>query len=469
MVFSSLIFLFSFLPIVLLLYYVWLNRDWQNLVLLTASLYFYAWGEKEKVFVMIGSILLNYLIGKWIENNQQLNKKKLYLTIGIVVNLGVLVYFKYSKFFIDILNQILELVGFPIIEGIRFEKLPIGISFYTFQSISYLIDVYRKEVKAQKNIINLGLYIALFPQLIAGPIVRYSSISNQLKNRLGTLHDFNEGVKRFIIGLGKKMLIANPIALFVDEVLFLPPDELSFSLTWIAIIGYSLQIFFDFSGYSDMAIGLGRMFGFKFPENFNFPYISRSIKEFWTRWHISLSVWFRDYLYIPLGGNRSGELLTIRNLIIVFFITGLWHGASWSFIVWGLFHGAFMLLERLGWSKILNKLPKVISNLYTLLVVVFAWVFFRMENIEDAFTLQKTMLGIGNNQPTYVLEVFVNNYFWFVFSLGILFSIPIKLDFVTARLRNNAWLMNTFLFVILVLSISELANNTYNPFIYFRF
>ncbi len=466
MVFSSLLFLFSFLPFVLVGNFAWRNIKWQNILLFIASLYFYAWGEKEKVFVMIGSILLNYWIGIEIAKNK---KKQLALIIGVIINLGVLVYFKYSKFFVSNINELLSIFMIPEITGLKYERLPIGISFYTFQSISYLVDVYRKEAKPQRNFINLGLYIALFPQLIAGPIVRYRSISEQLSKRKTTLNDFNIGIKRFTIGLGKKMLIANPIAYVVDEILFLPSSEIGFSLAWVAALGYSLQIFFDFSGYSDMAIGLGRMFGFKFPENFNYPYISKSIKEFWNRWHITLSIWFRDYLYISLGGNRRGEIITIRNLIIVFFITGLWHGASCSFIVWGMFHGVFMLLERFGLSKILVKIPKPFQILYTLLVVVFAWIFFRLENISDAFNIQKAMIGFGDPNSTYSVEMFTNNYFWFVFTFGILYSLPWNKYLSNNKLSHFKWIDSIVLLIILVLSISELANNTYNPFIYFRF
>ena len=469
MIFSSLLFLFSFLPFILIGNYVWRNIKWQNTLLFIASLYFYAWGEREKVFVMLASILLNFFIGKWIENKEG-RSKVVALTVGIVVNLGVLVYFKYSQFIVENINQLLSVLSIPIIDGIKYERLPLGISFYTFQSISYLVDVYRKEVKAQRNFLNLGLYVALFPQLVAGPIVRYNEIAEQLLQRTQNLIKFNEGIRRFVIGLGKKMLIANPMAYIADEIYMLPVNDISTPMAWLAVLAYSLQIYYDFSGYSDMAIGLGKMFGFDIAENFNFPYISKSIREFWTRWHISLSIWFRDYLYIPLGGSRGSTLLTMRNLIIVFFITGLWHGASWSFVIWGLFHGIFMLIERAGFDKILKRMPAIIQHMYMLLIVVFGWVLFRIENWTDALQIQKTMLGINVQSSVFSISSVMNSYYWLLLFVGIILCFPIfgRIDKIRNR-RGYAMFESIAIFVILFLSIIEMANNTYNPFIYFRF
>lgn len=469
MIFSSLLFLFSFLPFVLIGNFLWRNIKWQNTLLFIASLYFYAWGEREKVFVMLASILVNFFIGKWIEKKEG-RERKVALFVGVVVNLGVLVYFKYSQFFVENINSALAVFSIPIIEGLKYERLPLGISFYTFQSMSYLVDVYRKEVKAQRNFLNLGLYVALFPQLVAGPIVRYNEIAEQLVKRTQNLAKFNEGIRRFVIGLGKKMLLANPMAFIADEIYMLPIDDITTPMAWMAAIAYSLQIYFDFSGYSDMAIGLGKMFGFDIAENFNFPYIAKSIREFWTRWHISLSIWFRDYLYIPLGGSRGSTLFTMRNLIIVFFITGLWHGASWSFVIWGLFHGFFMLLERVGFDKILKRIPSIFQHIYMLLIVVFGWVLFRIENWSDAIFLQKTMLGFNESDSLFTLYSVMNPYYWTLFCIALVCSLPV-FSFIKVK-KTGATFMSIERFsilIIFILSIVEMANSTHNPFIYFRF
>jgi alginate O-acetyltransferase complex protein AlgI len=471
MVFSSLIFLFSFLPFLLIGNYLWRNRKWQNVLLFGGSLYFYAWGEKEKVFVMLGSIIVNYLIGLAMEKNDLERKRRFYLTIGIIINLGVLVYFKYTSFFIENINAVLQVLNVDPITGLKYEKLPLGVSFYTFQSLSYLIDVYRRQVQVQRNFLNLGLYITLFPQLVAGPIVRYNEIEEQLRYRKESVSQFNEGIKRFIIGLSKKMLLANPIAFVVDEIYQLPADEINTPLAWMAMIGYALQIYFDFSGYSDMAIGLGRMFGFKIPENFNFPYIAKSIREFWTRWHISLSGWFRDYLYIPLGGNRGGNLATYRNLFIVFLVTGLWHGASWNFILWGLLHGFFMIIERLGFNKILKRAPSIIQISYTVFIAAFAFILFRVESFDKAFMVQKSVLGLGAQNYNYTVGMFMTSYSWLVYSVAIICSVPIVSWIkIPASLQPlNQSLLSVIYFALFFFSIMAMASNTYSPFIYFRF
>ena len=372
MLFSSMIFLWFFLPLVFCSYYL-IDKRFKNILLLISSIIFYAWGGVSYSLIMLFAIIINYifalLIDKAIEYNN-LKNKKIYLALCIIINLSILGYFKYTNFIISIINslsqnKIIELTNIV---------LPIGISFYTFQALSYVIDVYRGHNKAQKNIFNLALYISFFPQLIAGPIVKYHDIENQILNRNESLENIFYGIKRFIYGLSKKVILANMFALSCDEILKQPTDELGTALVWCASVLYTLQIYYDFSGYSDMAIGLGRMFGFNFLENFNYPYMSKSIKEFWRRWHISLSTWFKEYLYIPLGGNRKRKLFTYINLLIVFFATGLWHGASYNFILWGLFHGFFLVIERIFLGKLLekNKL-KFINHIYVIFVFVIGW------------------------------------------------------------------------------------------------
>ena len=380
MVFSSLVFLFVFLPIVLVLYFI-VPKALKNFILLVASLFFYAWGEPVYLYLMMFSILLNYLFGLWIQKNKdKSNSKKIIITIAIIVNIGLLGYYKYAFFVVDIINGLLH-------THIQFEPLPlpIGISFYTFHALSYLIDVYRQKEEAQKNLFNLALYITLFPQLVAGPILRYNTIAEQIKSRIHNLSLFAEGIRTFIIGLSKKVLLSNPLGEMADTIFAINPSDMSVTTAWIGIIAYTLQIYFDFSGYSDMAIGLGKMFGFEFLPNFNYPYISRSIGEFWRRWHISLSSWFRDYVYIPLGGSRKGAWKTYRNLLIVWTITGFWHGASWTFMAWGFYYGVIICLERLGLKNILAKTWRPIQHAYVLFIVLIGWVFFRADNFTYSF------------------------------------------------------------------------------------
>ncbi len=470
MVFSSTLFLFIFLNVVLIVNF--LLKELRNIFLLIASLFFYAWGEHALVFIMISSICFNYTFGLLIEhfqNNEQESQTKMMLFAGIAANLSILIYYKYFGF-------ILENISFL---GLNFNfnaasiALPVGVSFFTFQNISYLIDVYRKTVKPQKNLVHLGLYISLFPQLIAGPIVRYVDICKEIKHRVITKSLFVEGLIRFIRGMGKKVLIANNLGLIVDKTFAAPTDEIGFVLAWLAIICYSLQIYFDFSGYSDMAIGIGKMLGFNFKENFNYPYIATSVKEFWRRWHISLSTWFRDYLYIPLGGNRKGNFRTYVNLLIVFFITGIWHGASWNFIVWGLFHGTFLLIER-NVSFSLPKNLKFLSRIYLLLVVMISWVLFRAETLEYAIGYIKQLFTFAPGTYHYPF-VYVNNYSIFILCLGILFATPLRKylseRFFIPRMNSGVLLTTKFLFYILLFSFSilELSQSTYNPFIYYRF
>jgi alginate O-acetyltransferase complex protein AlgI len=466
MIFSSVFFLFCFLPVVLLLY--WLTPGFlKNSLLLLVSLVFYAWGEGFYVLIMLSSILFNFIFGLLIEKSS--HQKLIWFIIGLTANILLLVYFKYYNFLFENITSITD-----------FEKvhLPIGISFFTFQSISYLFDVYRNDAQAQKNPINIGLYIALFPQLIAGPIVRFTDVMEEIKTRTINSDLFVSGINRFIIGLGKKVVFANPTALIADRIFGIAAGDLTTPVAWLGIICYTLQIYFDFSGYSDMAIGLGRMFGFKFLENFNFPYIAKSIQDFWRRWHISLSSWFRDYLYIPLGGNRVSHFKTYFNLVFVFFITGLWHGASWNFIFWGLFHGLFLIIERLGFSKLLAKCWSPIAHIYTLLVVSIGWVFFRVENITDGFIYTKVLFGIDSAEnSTYNLYDYLNTYTITVIILGIVLSMNVfywlinKFPFKETMFYTVTKKIVMILFIIstLLICASELASNTYNPFIYFRF
>jgi len=473
MLFSSPLFLYLFLPVTILVFYL-IRKELKNTVLLFASLIFYAWGGVSYSAILVLSILLNYLFGYLISLKKG---TKLFLGLGVGINLGVLVVFKYADFIVENLNNLfLNLDIKPI--GQPHILLPIGISFFTFQAISYLVDVYRKEVAYQKNLINLALYISLFPQLIAGPIVRYHDIAGQLFKRSFSINKFGEGVQRFIIGLSKKVLLANNFALIADEIMDSTYSDLTTPTAWLGIIAYAFQIYFDFSGYSDMAIGLGKMFGFTFLENFNFPYISRSIKEFWRRWHISLSTWFRDYLYIPLGGSRLSNNRTYINLLIVFILTGLWHGASWSFLVWGLFHGFFLVLEKLGLDKLLNKTWIPIQHFYTLLVVLIGWVFFRVESIDDALFFTKRLFvdntAIESNWMSYFDSRFI-----IVFFIGIISStnfFPWVAAIYDQRISHYKVMeiitSGFYIIAIGLLFITctfYLVAGTYNPFIYFRF
>ena len=475
MVFSSVLFLFLFLPLVLL-GNAFTPKNLRNTFLLIASLLFYFWGETDLIGIILFSILINYSGGLLIDKARSYRKAILLITVSI--NFLVLIYYKYFFFLIDNLNGFIGLDSSTMqeIKGIR---LPMGISFFTFQGVSYVVDVYRKHAKAQINPINIGLYISLFPQLIAGPIVRYNSVMDQIKNRVTTLDYVYEGISRFIKGFCKKILIANTMAQVADGVFEANLQDVSTPQAWLGIICYSLQILFDFSGYSDMAIGLGKMLGFDFEENFNYPYISKSIKEFWRRWHISLSTWFRDYLYIPLGGNRKGKIRNYINLLIVFLATGIWHGASWSFMFWGLFHGLFLIFERLGFEKLLSKLFKPLQHIYVLLVVIVGWVFFRVEVFTDALYYLKIMFGAGAKVDFHWWD-YMNSYNTLTLFLGVLFSINfipalkkwesrILVPFFRPYLKFRSAIVLLTLLFIFYFSISEIANSTYNPFIYFRF
>lgn len=467
MLFSSVTFLFYFLPIVFMIYYIVPNKI-KNYVLLLASIVFYAWGGVLYLPILIMSVFSNYLfalkIDKYKDNKE---KSKRILMLSIIFNILFLGVFKYSNFIVDTINIILNLsINIPQI------PLPIGISFYTFQAMSYVIDVYRKDGQVQKNIFNLLLYISMFPQLVAGPIVRYETVDNQITKREYSFDKFNLGLERLIKGLFKKVIISNTVGELATIIYELSPMEMSITTAWIGAIAYTLQIYFDFSGYSDMAIGLGKMLGFNYLENFNYPYVAKSVSEFWRRWHISLGSWFRDYLYIPLGGNRCSTAKIYRNLIIVWLVTGIWHGASWNFIIWGMYFGLFIILERLFLQKLLDKLPKIIQHIYLMIIVIIGWVIFSQPNLTSVIEYLKIMLGIGDYPLINGYATFYIKQYGMITFVAILASIPI-LKYV----RNKSTIINNLIKVskpIIVISsfilvIIYLINSTFNPFIYFNF
>ena len=468
MIFSSMIFLWLFLPVILLIYFI-SNDKFKNIILFVGSLVFYAWGEPKYCLIMLLSITINYFIGLLMDKCD--GNKKVVLVLGIIVNVGILFYFKYFNFTTSLINRIF---GAEVLSYVDI-SLPIGISFYTFQILSYIIDLYRGKIKVQKNFLSLGLYISFFPQLIAGPIVRYQEIEKEINNRKVNVNLFTDGIRRFVYGLSKKVLFSNSLALVVDNILKNNVYELNTPLVWLAAICYTFQIYFDFSGYSDMAIGLGKMFGFHFPENFNLPYISKSITEFWRRWHITLSTWFKEYLYIPLGGNRKGAKRQYINLIIVFFATGLWHGASLNFILWGLYYGLFLIIEKLLLLKWLNNNKiKSINSFYVLFVVIIGWVLFRANSLSHAFDVIKLMFSFDFN-PTYVvLPSFINIKIILTILLSILFAGPLQVAF--SKYNKNSIVEKNYkkiefivIGALMILCITELIASSYNPFIYFRF
>ncbi len=473
MVFSSTVFLFVFLPITLLGYFL-IREKYKNYWLLFVSLVFFGWSQPNYLWIILSSIVINYSCAMLIEKFRTL--KKPILVAGILIDLIILFYFKYFDFVIDSINSIVG-SSFALKEIV----LPIGISFFTFQGMSYVIDVYREEVPAQRNILKVGLYIVLFPQLIAGPIVRYTDIVNEIDDRKESGADFCYGIERFIVGLGKKAIIANTMAALVDAIWSNGPAGNTWIIAWAGSIGYTLQIYYDFSGYSDMAIGLGRMFGFHFNENFKLPYISKNISEFWRRWHISLSSWFRDYVYIPLGGNRKRVYL---NLAIVFLLTGIWHGASWHFVVWGVWNGFFILIERLLHSRHKTEsescgfgrsVGEVISKIYTLFVVNLGWILFRAPHTKDALQYMASMIGIiVPKQPGFTLFWYLDRWTVVIMLIGIVFasSLPGKIcDFVKGHLTVKTFQIGKYIFLlaILYMSMLRIVSGTYNPFIYFQF
>jgi alginate O-acetyltransferase complex protein AlgI len=478
MLFSSLLFIFAFLPAVLALYYI-IPRKGKNGILLVASLFFYAWGGISLSTVLLFSFLANYLFGIWIENASDSKNHKLPITLGVIFNVLLLGVAKYANFAVDNVNTILISNDISPIKNPHI-VLPLGISFFTFHAMSYLIDVYRKVTPAQRNISKLALYISFFPQLIAGPIVRYHDIAPQLSNRKETITAFSKGVERFVLGLVKKVIVANQFAIVANEAFKLNPDILPQQLAWAGVICFSFQIYFDFAGYSDMAVGLGLMFGFKLPENFNYPYISHSIREFWKRWHITLGQWLRDYLYIPLGGNRVSTFRIYLNLIIIFTLCGFWHGASWNFLVWGLAHGLFMVIERLWLEKnVLMKLGKVIPAIYTFSIASLLWVLFQTEDFTHSIQMYK-ILFFGN--PEFTSSNYISNFFSIEFlviaipailgTFGFFSWFETKVNQIAPTFQYSLfWILlkSAGIIIAMVVITILLVSDTFNPFIYFRF
>lgn len=461
MVFSSITFLFYFLPIVLGIYYI-VPYKFKNLVLLISSLIFYFYGEPTYIIIMAVSVITTYFFGLLIDKYKKYSK--IFLIVSICISIGILVYFKYINFIVENINLWLSnKIDFIYV------ALPIGISFYTFQLISYIIDVYRGNAKVQKNFLKLAMYISLFPQLIAGPIVRYSTIENQLDNRKHTFEKFALGTRRFIIGLGKKVLIANILGELNN--VFLGSNDNSILFYWLYAISNMLQIYFDFSGYSDMAIGLGKMFGFDFLENFNYPYIATSITDFWRRWHISLGTWFRDYIYIPLGGNRVSKIKWVRNIIIVWILTGLWHGAAWNFVIWGLYFGLLLIVEKVFLQKYLEKLPKILSRIYVLFIVMISFIIFSGEGTMQIIKNLQGLIGVTDCLIVSPESIYYFKSYFLIIVVAIIGATPLLKNFVTNNKikKITSFLEPIFLLIILFISTSYIVDSSFNPFLYFRF
>jgi alginate O-acetyltransferase complex protein AlgI len=477
MVFASPIFLFLFLPATLAAYFV-VPRNWRNGVLLVASLVFYAWGEAPYLVLVLGSVVFNYAIGGAIARAQDPRVRRRWLVLGVTGNLTALAIFKYANFAVANVNTLAPVLAITPL-AVASIPLPLGISFFTFHAISYVVDVYKRNAQAERNLPRFALYILLFPQLIAGPIIRWRDIAAQLPPRDQRVADISYGARRFVLGLGKKVLIANTLGRTADQIFALPAADLTTPLAWLGLVCYSLQIYFDFSGYSDMAIGLMRMFGFRILENFNYPYIARSIREFWRRWHISLSNWFRDYLYIPLGGNQRGERRAYANLVIVFLLCGLWHGASWPFVLWGAWHGAFLVAERAGVDRVLRRIGGF-AHVYALLAVMGGWVLFRCETLAHAAKYFAALAGFADGDSVrHPLPEFLDPLVLVTLCVATAFSTPLARrigqwrDRVALRgggigtvalAADVAWLV-----AVLFVASAFLAAGTYNPFIYFRF
>lgn len=465
MVFSSLIFIFYFIPIFFLIYFL-TSKKFRNFVLFVFSLIFYAWGEPIYICLMLFSTVFDYTNGLLLERfGLHTFKSKVVLIIDIIGNLGLLFVFKYYDFFVGSLNNV-----FNLDLSLLNIALPIGISFYTFQTMSYTIDVYRGVVPAQHNIITFGSYVTMFPQLIAGPIVQYKTVEKELNSRNVTVGEMYDGIKRFCIGLGKKVILANNMGLVWTDIIS-NYSEVSLIGLWLGIICFGFQIYFDFSGYSDMAIGIGKIMGFQFLENFNYPYISKSITEFWRRWHISLGSWFREYVYIPLGGNRCSLLKNIRNIFIVWFLTGFWHGASWNYVIWGLYFFVFLILEKYFLKEKLEKLPNFLKHIYTLFIILISWVIFSIEDISVLGNYLSSMFinnnGFINNDCFYLLS---NNWvLLLICGIGSLGLFNNYFNTAKARYRFVKYIEYIFIIIIFILSVSLLVNSTYNPFLYFRF
>ena len=463
MLFTSISFLYYFLPIVIILYFI-VPKKFKNFILFLSSIFFYFCGEPIYTFLMIGEIFIAYVGARYLEKH----RKKSILVSLLAIHIGALGLFKYSDFTINNINQIFG-SKIPLLKL----ALPIGISFYTFQIISYVVDVYRGKVKAQKSFLKLATYVSLFPQLIAGPIVRYETIEKELDNRTSNFENFAYGVRRFVIGLGKKVLIANMLGELCD--VFSTTNEKSILFYWIFAISYSLQIYFDFSAYSDMAIGLGRMFGFHFLENFNYPYISKSITEFWRRWHMSLSSWFRDYVYIPLGGNRKETIILVRNIFIVWALTGIWHGANWTFVIWGLMFGIMLIIEKLFLTKHLEKMPSILQRIYVLFTVMISFIIFNANSIGEAWNNIIGLFGANGESLINASTVYYLKSYLVVLVIAIIGSTPL-LKNIIEKLKTNTnankiinLLEPIAMASILIIVTAYLVDNSYNPFLYFRF
>lgn len=472
MVFSSLNFIFLFFPALLVCYFIlparW--REGRNLVLLAFSLFFYGYAGIRFLPLMLISILLNYLFGLLVCVKNR-RAAKVFLVVGIVCNLALLGWFKYAVFGAGVLQDLGLAVPIPQI------VLPIGISFFTFQGMSYVLDVYRQDARAERSILRVALYIALFPQLVAGPIVRYTTVAAEIRVRRETADDFADGAARFLFGLAKKMLLANPLGQIADAAFAVPLSQLSAGMAWLGLLSYTGQIYFDFSGYSDMAIGLGRIFGFHFEENFYYPYFSKSVTEFWRRWHISLSSWFRDYVYIPLGGSRCSRWKQVRNIVIVWALTGFWHGAEWTFLLWGLYYGALLLGERFVWGKAVEKLPSPLRRVYALFFIILGWLPFRAESISSAWGMLKVMFGLGGTGLPGQAVYWLLEFRWELLA-AVICALPLKMwaeNFLSRRQDKNwsaaltAWGPKILALALGFWSIVTLVSSTFNPFIYFRF
>lgn len=469
MVFSSVIFLFRFLPVFFILYYAAPGRM-KNFILFLGSLFFYAWGEPVYVLLMLFSTVTDYFHGRMIERFRGTGKAKIFLVSSVIVNLAVLCFFKYADFLVQTVNSLLG-TQIPLL-GLG---LPIGISFYTFQTMSYTIDVYRGEAKVQRNLLDFGVFVAMFPQLIAGPIVKYRDVEERLKNRRADICTVSRGMKRFCVGLAKKVLVANVTGELWTAVSGMNPGGLSAMLAWLGIFAYAFQIYFDFSGYSDMAIGLGQMLGFRFPENFNYPYISASVTEFWRRWHISLGSWFREYVYIPLGGNRKGLPRQLVNILIVWTLTGIWHGAGWNFLLWGLWFGVFLSLEKLFFGRVLAALPRAVGILYNSFLVLMGWVLFALEKPEHILGYLRAMFG-GNGLAD-SRALFLGREYMVPMLIAVVAATPLFAA-LAKRLETSRWGVGAALYrlgekvipvAFLILSVACIVDASYNPFLYFRF
>ncbi|MBA4387058.1 MAG: hypothetical protein C0404_03695 [Verrucomicrobia bacterium] len=481
MVFSSSIFIYVFLPLTLLVYYL-LPGKWRNACILLASLLFYYWGSNAHIWLLVFCIVSNYALGIAIDSEKIPQKRKRIMILAVVINLVLLFHYKYTTFAVGQVNALFgPVLNLPAI------ALPVGISFFIFQAMSYIVDLYQGRIHVQKNLLDFAMYKSSFPQLIAGPIVRYKDVESQITGRTHSVEKFFHGLCRFVTGLAKKLIIANALGRVTDAIVGLPHDQISTSVAWLGIICYAFQIYYDFSGYSDMAIGIGKMLGFEFLENFNYPYISRSMREFWRRWHISLSGWFRDYVYLPLGGNRVSPLRQHGNLLLVFFLCGFWHGASWNFLVWGMFHGVFLTLEHTRWRQWLDRLPRAVQHVYVIGILCVSWAFFRIENIHSALGMVKRMF-LYSSEPRKCVNLgeFLTTEVATYLALAALFSTPVvpALRQMYARLverhRNSQYYTDVltsvrefglvlYVFVMLGLSMLMLASSSYNPFIYFRF